>query len=315
MVSPERCDRYAHLDTPERPGGSALDDSRSGNRARFTPESLDGSQSGRRARLLRTLELDADLAGLDGSRGSQRSGGSGRDESRRSKSRTPDRDCRGESAAPGFLALVSQFCDELWRVDGARGIVEAFRDGLEARAAAVDVERASRKAHGIGSGPGSGGDALAAATAASTAVLVADHARLARDKVRLEHEVLGLRQALAARDASWSAARPKGSFEQLRNLFDSLRANRYDSPGPSRARFSSQSLSSSPCQAPWRQLLGKGRSPNRPLDACGGPWWTCFGLFGRGANRRTSDDRDALRTDEFFAVKGRHRSPFDYHEA
>ena len=88
MVSPERCDRYAHLDAPERPGGSALDDSRSGNRARFTPESLDGSQSGRRARLLRTLELDADLAGLDGSRGSQRSG-SGRDESRRSKSRTP----------------------------------------------------------------------------------------------------------------------------------------------------------------------------------------------------------------------------------
>ena len=307
-MTPERA---AALSTPPRDTRS-LDGSNSGRRVTVVEpretESLDGSRSGARFRPRSLEHSPVDARSLDDSlRG-------GFDASRRSRTpesslgRSPEGRSRAldgaarkspQPALPGFLAIVSEFCDRLV-ADGAgsRDVVYAFRDGVEARAAAVDAERQC--------GAGAVGDALAAASAASRAVLAADHARLARDKARLEHEVLGLRQALAARAAvPRSMSRAAASFERLRDLFDSLRSNRaeardFESPMWSR-NSRDRSLTSSPCQAPGRAPGGGGGAPPRRRGAPA----ACCGLWDAMLPRSESPPYDLRRE------SARSPSPFD----
>jgi hypothetical protein len=137
-------------------------------------------------------------------------------------------------------------------------------------------------------------------------VLEADHARLARDKARLEHEVLGLRQALAARAAvPRSMSRAAASFERLRDLFDSLRSNRaeardFESPMWSR-NSRDRSLTSSPCQAPWRAHGGGGAAAPRRRGAPA----ACCGLWDAMLPRSESPPYDLRRE------SARSPSPFD----
>ena len=308
-MTPERA---AALSTPPRDTRS-LDGSNSGRRVTVVEpretESLDGSRSGARFRP-RSLEhspavdarsLDDSLrGGLDASRRS-RTPESSLGRSPEGRSRALDGAARKspQPALPGFLAIVSEFCDRLVAdVAGSRDVVYAFRDGVEARAAAADAERQC--------GAGAVGDALAAASAASRAVLEADHARLARDKARLEHEVLGLRQALAARAAvPRSMSRAAASFERLRDLFDSLRSNRaeardFESPMWSR-NSRDRSLTSSPCQAPWRAHGGGGGAPPRRRGAPA----ACCGLWDALLPRSESPPYDVRRE------AARSPSPFD----
>jgi hypothetical protein len=172
-MTPERA---AALSTPPRDTRS-LDGSNSGRRVTVVEpretESLDGSRSGARFRP-RSLEhsrvdarsLDDSLrGGFDASRRSRTPESSlGRSPEGRSRALDGAARTSPQPALPGFLAIVSEFCDRLVAdVAGSRDVVYAFRDGVEARAAAADAERQC--------GAGAVGDALAAASAASRAVL------------------------------------------------------------------------------------------------------------------------------------------------
>lgn len=209
-----------------------------------------------------------------------------------------------------FVNSVRRFCDAVEAVEGARPLACRFRADAEARALVLD------------------------ASIVANAAAEADRFRLAHENLRLEHEVAALRAEIkegrggaGPRRAGGEGAGPSRgtSFEQLKALFDSLRANRHNSPSFNQDMSAFGQTSSldmrprGPARVvPTRDAGGDGASWRRqpaPLACCDGgaggrdraTTTRCCGLLADPSD--AGDDGDARKVAFGWGTRGPRDSP------